>query len=155
MNVQWHGHGHRLDVELAIALEAAWRRLVAARSPRQLESAILFNLRLWRAVRALAEMRPDLGDGDGLVDTADHIATMLVIDASPCPDPRDVAFVAGRNLSLARGLAGEVAAARIGAELMAEWAATSTAVFDEWLLQRIRRLTLCTTPFERDSFSPV
>lgn len=138
MNVHWRWHDHRLDVELAVALEAVGIRLAAARSPAQLESAIRATLRLWRVVRALAERCPTLDDRDVLAETADHMAVLLVVDARPCPDPRDIAFVAGRGLSLARDLAGEAAAAGARDSLMAEWSASSRLSFEDWLVDRLR-----------------
>ncbi|MGE5548604.1 MAG: hypothetical protein ACM33T_16990 [Solirubrobacterales bacterium] len=143
MSVQWIRHDHRLDVELAVAFDTAGRLLTRARSPRQLDQAIVFNLRLWREVRRLAERCPTLADRDELADAADHVATMLVVDASPCPDPRDIAFVAGRNLALAGDLAGTTAAARCRDALLAEWGRGGGHQFEEWLLAR---LAACSCP---------
>lgn len=136
MSMEWIRHDHRLDVELAVALEVGARGLSRARSHRQMEDAITFNLRLWRAIRALALRWPSLCDREVLVDTADHVATMLVVDAAPCPDPRDMAFVAGRNLALARDLAGEVASEVTLGRLIDEWTASGMRSFEHWLLGR-------------------
>jgi hypothetical protein len=137
MKVQWQRHDHRLDVELAVALEAAGRDLIRARAPAQLDRAIALNLRLWRAVRRLAECCPTLDDRDLMADWADHVAIMLVAEATPCPDPRDLSFVVGRNLSLARDLAGAAAVELARDRLIAEWSNQSGGRFEEWLLQRI------------------
>ncbi|MEW5727103.1 MAG: hypothetical protein AB1918_04680 [Pseudomonadota bacterium] len=138
MNMHWRWHDQRLDAELAVALEAVGMRLAAARCPAQLEAAIRAALRLWRAVRALAERCSALDDRELLAETADHMAVLLVADARPCPDPRDIAFVAGRGLSLARDLAGEAASGRARDRLMAEWSASSRLSFEDWLVDRLR-----------------
>lgn len=137
MNVQWQRHDHRLDVQLAVALELAAHRLARAKCPDQLDRAIVLNLRLWRAVRRLAERFPALDDREVLGETADYIAVMLVAEATPAPDLRDVTFVAGRNLALARDLAGETAANRARDHLVAEWSDQSAGRFDDWLVARL------------------
>jgi hypothetical protein len=138
MNAPWTRQDYRLDVELSVALDLAARHLTQARSNRQLDHAVTFNLRLWRLVRRLAEVCPSLIERDMLVDAADHVAMMLVVDAHPCPDPRDLAFIAGRNLSLARDLAGQVAADCGLGDLLARWSdAGAGPGFEPWLLDRL------------------
>lgn len=136
MTAVWTRPGNRLDVELAVALELGALHFTRAHSPRQLEQAISFNLRLWRAIRRLVLVRPDLCEREALADTADHVATMLVVDAAPCPDPRDLAFIAGRNTALARDLAGRSATERALADLMGSWEGGPRG-FDRWLIERL------------------
>ncbi|MGE5503290.1 MAG: hypothetical protein ACM31L_02595 [Actinomycetota bacterium] len=139
MTAIWNRPGGRLDAELAVALDATARCLVRARSPRQLEQAVVYTLRLWRAVRRLAPAHPDPDRRELLRDTADHVATMLVLDPRPCPDPRDLAFIAGRCLSLAEHLAGPSAMAGARAALLGRWAADDRHdSFEEWLLGRFQ-----------------
>lgn len=138
MNVQWIRRDHRLDIELGVALELGGGLLVKARSAGQLDDAIIFNLRLWRAIRVLSQRCPSLNDRELLADTADHIASLLAVEAEPLPDPRDVAFVAGRNLSLASDLAGSAALESGRDALLAQWAAEpGRCRFDAWLLARL------------------
>ncbi len=137
MNVEWRWLGHRLDLELAVALDVTAGRLLAARSAGQLERAVASVLRLWRMTRMLAEGCPTLDERAMLVDAADHVAVLLVADAAPCPDPRDLAFIAGRGLALARDLAGEAATVRARDALLAEWSASSRRRFEDWLLDRL------------------
>lgn len=137
MKVHWQRHDHRLDVELAVALEVGARALVKAKSAAQLDRAIVVNLRLWQAVRRLADRCPALDGREMLAATADHVAIMLVAEAVPHPDPRDVAFVAGRSLSLARDLAGEAAANRARDGLVAQWSAGPACRFEDWMVDRL------------------
>ncbi|CAA7611300.1 hypothetical protein [Magnetospirillum sp. UT-4] len=139
MNVQWTRHDRRLDVDLAVALQACGQALIRATSAGQLDEAVVLNLRLWRSIRALAGRCASLGDRDVLVDTADHVAGLLAVEALPCPDPRDVAFVAGRNLSLAGDLAGPIALQSGRDRLLAEWAADGAAKrrFEPWVIERL------------------
>lgn len=137
MNVQRQWRDQRLDVDLAVALEVAAVRLVTARTPAQLDAAIRATLRLWRAVRALAARCPSLNDREVVAETAEHVAVLLVAEARPCPDPRDIAFVAGRGMSLARDLAGGAAATGARDALLAEWSASSRQPFADWLLTRL------------------
>lgn len=138
MNVQWIRRDHRLDIELGVALEVGGGMLVKARSARQLDDAIVYNLRLWRAIRGLSQRCPGLNDREVLADTADHIASLLAVEPDPLPDPRDVAFVAGRNLSLAGDLAGSAALESGRDSLLAQWAAEpGRSRFDAWLLARL------------------
>lgn len=139
MSVQWLRHDNRIDVELAVALEHGWRLIVQARAPRQVDRAVAYNLRLWRIVRSLAQRCPSLNDRESLIDTADHIATMLVADIGSCPDSRDLSFIAGRNLSLARDMAGDRAADLSRDALLAEWGRSSSDRFETWLLGRLDR----------------
>jgi hypothetical protein len=139
MTALWSRPGNRLDLELAVAFELAALHLTRAHSPRQLDQAISFNLHLWRTVRRLVPVRPELCEREMLSDTADHVATMLVVDASPCPDPRDLAFIAGRNTALARDLAGRAVTERMLAELLEAWNAADPRGrrFERWLTERI------------------
>lgn len=142
MSVQWIRRSHRLDMDLAIALEAGANLLVRAKSARQLDEAVSFNLRLWRAIRGLALRSPSLSEREVLADTADHVAAMLALDAHPCVDPRDMAFVAGRNMALAADLADPAAAQRGRDALVAEWAAEGGRHrFEGWLLHRLQGAT--------------
>lgn len=153
MSVQWIGHGRRLDIEASVALEQGWRQLVQARSPQQLDSAIVYNLRLWRTLRDLALAHPVLNVGESLEETADHVATMLVLDASPNPDPRDVAFVAGRDLAVANDLLPPPVRARARDGMISEWSASDGGRFEEWLLDRLAgpRDAPRPRPFGRDA----
>lgn len=138
MNVQWIRRDQRLDIELGVALEVGADLLVRARSARQLDEAVIYNLRLWRAIRELSQRCPSLNDGELLGDTANHVAILLAVDADPIPDPRDISFVAGRNFSLAGDLAGSVALENGRHALMAEWAAEPGRFrFETWLLARM------------------
>jgi hypothetical protein len=138
MNVQWIRRDHRLDIELGVALGLGGDMLVKARTARQLDEAIVYNLRLWRSVRMLSQCCPGLNDREILADTADHIASMLAVGADPSPDPRDVSFVAGRNFSLAGDLAGAAALENGRDSMLALWAAEpGKARFDSWLLGRL------------------
>lgn len=138
MNVQWIRRDHRLDIELGVALEVGADLLVRARSARQLDQAVSYNLKLWRAIRELSERCPSLNDREVLGDTAIHIASLLAVDADPIPDPRDISFVAGRNFSLAGDLAGSAALQNGRDALLAEWAAEpGSRRFEAWLLERM------------------
>ncbi|HSV29904.1 MAG TPA: hypothetical protein VLL76_10100, partial [Candidatus Omnitrophota bacterium] len=97
MSVQWTRHGQRLEAELAVAFEMGYRRLVRARSPGQLDQAITYNLRLWRAARRLALTGRTAGVREDVPDTADLVASLLVAAPKACPDPRDMDFIAGRD----------------------------------------------------------
>jgi hypothetical protein len=139
----------RLDVELAVALELASQQLVRASCPEQLDRAVTFNLRLWRVIRGMVGLRPTLSDRQALMDTADHIATMLVVDASPACDSRDISFVAARNAGLAGDLASPTAIHRAFSELLNGWVdgerlnqtrpgpGPGGKDFECWLLERI------------------
>lgn len=135
MTAVWMRPGNRLDVELAVALDMGARLLTRARSPRQLDQAISYNLRLWRSVRRLAEFHSVLIEREILADAADHVAVMLVVDSSPCPDPRDITFIAGRNIAVARDLAGLAASQRGLAEMLGDWSGAGR--LETWLLERI------------------
>lgn len=138
MSVQWIRRDHRLDLVLAVCLDAGANLLVRAKSDRQLDEAVCFNLRLWRSIRELARARPFWPEGEMLTHVADHVATLLALDACPCVDPRDMAFVAGRNMSLASDLAGGALPERGRDHLVAEWAgSSSSARFESWLLDRL------------------
>lgn len=139
MSIQWLRRDHRLDVELAVALEHGWRIIVHARAPRQIDRAVAYNLRLWRIVRQMTQRCPNLNDRESLVDTADHVATLLLAESGPCPDSRDMSFIAGRNLSLARDMAGGAAADLARDALMAEWGRSSSERFETWLLTRLEQ----------------
>ena len=137
MNAMWSRPGLRPDVELAVALELCAWELTRARSPRQLDQAITLNLKLWRSLRRLAELASYRRES--LADAADHVVTMLVAEASPCPDPRDLAFIAGRNLSMARDLAGPAASETAMHRLLTHWGGTAGGLhaFAEWLIRRL------------------
>lgn len=139
MSVQWIRRDHRLDMLLAVCLDAGANLLVRAKSERQLDEAVSYNLRLWRLIRELARARSHWPERDMLIHVADHVAALLALDAQPCVDPRDMAFVAGRNLSLSCDLAGGGGAPEHGRDLMvAEWAdAGSGDKFEGWLLGRL------------------
>lgn len=137
MSVQWTRHGHKLDATLSVAFEMGHRRLVAARSPAQLDQAITYNLRLWRTARRLAERGNGVSAREDVTDTADLVATLLVVDAAPLPDPRDVDFIAGRDLAIARELAAGSAADRARDTLIAEWSASGRGRFEDWLLAKV------------------
>ncbi|MCR6630581.1 MAG: hypothetical protein NVV74_11310 [Magnetospirillum sp.] len=138
MSVQWIRRDLRLDMTLAVGLEAAATLLVRAKSVRQLDAAIIYNLRLWRIIRGVALDRPHLSERTQLLDMADHVAAMLALDATPCVDPRDVAFVAGRNLAVAGHLAESQAFDRARDALVTEWAMTdSRNSFEAWLMERL------------------
>lgn len=137
MSVQWTRHGQKLDATLSVAFEMGHRRLVAARSPAQLDQAITYNLRLWRMARRLAERGNGVSAREDVTDTADLVATLLVVDAAPLPDPRDVDFIAGRDLAIARELAGGWAAERARDTLIFEWSTDGAGAFEDWLLSKI------------------
>ncbi|MBC7906655.1 MAG: hypothetical protein H7Y60_07910 [Rhodospirillaceae bacterium] len=140
MSVQWIRRDHRLDMDLAIGLETGANLLVRAKSARQLDEAVTFNLRLWRGIRAVALCCPGMGEREFLIGTADHVASMLALDAYPSVDPRDMAFVAGRNMALAGDLAAAQVAERYRDSLVAEWAAQNGPHrFEAWLLERLQR----------------
>lgn len=138
MSVQWIRRDHRLEVVLAVCLDVAGNLLLRAKSERQLDEAVNYNLRLWRAIREMVRDRPHWPECDLLVHVADHVASMLALDASPCVDPRDLAFVSGRNMSLACEM-------MVGAPLeygrdvlVADWAAAGSPLrFEVWLLDRL------------------
>lgn len=147
MSVLWIRRDHRLDMDLAVGLEAGANLLVRAKSARQLDEAVSFNLRLWRAIRATALRCPSMGEREFLVDTADHVAAMLALDAFPCVDPRDMAFVAGRNMALAADLAAPQASECYRDALVAEWAGqTKVRQFEHWLLERLPRADVSVAP---------
>lgn len=138
MSVQWIRRDHRLDVLLAVCLDAGANLLVRAKSERQLDEAVSFNLRLWRQVREMAAARPHWPERDMLMHVGDHVAALLALDACPCVDPRDLAFVAGRNLSLSCDLAGGMGPEHGRDLLVAEWAGCGAAdKFEIWLLRRL------------------
>lgn len=140
MSVLWIRRDHRLDMDLAIGLEVGANLLVRAKSARQLDEAVTFNLRLWRAIRTVALRSPGMGEREFLVGTADHVASMLALDAYPSVDPRDMAFVAGRNMALAGDLAAAQMAERHRDALVAEWAGqNSRHRFEGWLLDRVQQ----------------
>lgn len=138
MSVQWIRRDHRLDVLLAVCLDAGANLLVRAKSERQLDEAVSYNLRLWRLIRDLARGRSHWPEREMLIHVADHVASLLALDAQPCVDPRDMAFVAGRNLSLSSDLAGSGGSEQ-GRDLMvAEWADSGSGdKFEGWLLGRL------------------
>lgn len=139
MSVQWIRRDHRLDVLLAVCLDAGANLLVRAKSGRQLDESVSFNLRLWRLIRELAYQRPLWPEREAMIHVADHVASLLALDACPCVDPRDMAFVAGRNLSLSCELSGVAAPEHIRDQLVAEWAGSaSSAKFERWLLDRLQ-----------------
>lgn len=138
MNVQWIRRDHRLDIELGVALEVGGDLLVRARSARQLDEAVIYNLRLWRTIREMSQRCPGLNDRELLSDTANHVAILLAVDADPVPDPRDISFVAGRNFSLAGDLAGAAALVNGRQTLLAQWASEpGRSRFEDWLLGRM------------------
>lgn len=137
MSIHWFRHDAQVDIELAVALEHGWRMVVTARAAGQIERATSYNLKLWRIVRGLALRWPGLNVRDSLVDTADHVATMLMAEGGP--DPRDLAFIAGRNLSLARDTAAERTIELGRDALLAEWGRCSGGRFEPWLLGQIER----------------
>lgn len=143
MSVQWIRRDYRLDMDLAVSLEAGANLLMRAKSERQLNEAVSYNLRLWRTIRSLAAARPFWPERDMLMHVADHVASLLALDACPCVDPRDISFVAGRNLSLAEDWAGPRSSDRARDQLAAEWAASPSAVrFEPWLLDRLAAGTM-------------
>jgi hypothetical protein len=138
MSVQWIRRDHRLDMLLAVCLDAGANLLVRAKSERQLDEAVSYNLRLWRQIRETARLRAHWPERDMLIHVADHVAALLALDACPCVDLRDIAFVAGRNLSLAGELAGAAGPENGRDHFVAEWAeANSTDKFEPWLLDRL------------------
>lgn len=138
MSVQWIRRDHRLDMILATCLEAAAALLMRAKSARQLEEAVSYNLRLWRRIRALVLERPHLAEYENLLDIADHVAALLAVDACPCVDPRDMAFVAGRNMALASDLIQSQSPEQARDAQVAEWAASeSRCGYESWIMQRL------------------
>lgn len=138
MSVQWLRRDHRQDMLLAVCLDAGANLLVRAKSEKQLDEAVSYNLRLWRRIRELACERPQWPEGEMLVEVADHVASLLALDAHPCIDPRDVAFVAGRNFALSCDMASG-AGPEAGRDIMvAEWAHMGSGdKFEQWLLARL------------------
>lgn len=138
MSMQWIRRDHRLDVLLAVCLDAGANLLVRAKSGRQLDEAVSYNLRLWRQIRECARDRPHWPESDAMIHVADHVAALLALDACPCVDPRDIAFVAGRNMSLSCDLAGALPPEHSRDQMVAEWADVGSAVkFETWLLDRL------------------
>lgn len=138
MSMEWVRRGHRRELDYAIGLEAAANLLIRAKSARQLDQAVVYNLRLWRLIRAVAQEAPWLVESELLTGTADHVAALLALDAAPCVDPRDLSFVAGRNLALAADLVHPLSLERGRDALVAEWARSDErAGFEEWLLRRL------------------
>ncbi len=142
MSVQWIRRDHRLEMVLAVCLDVAGGLLVRAKSARQLEDAVSYNLRLWRQIRAIACDRRGWPEREMLIHVADHVAAMLALDACPCVDPRDLAFVAGRNMSLACDLAAPTPLERGRDLLAAQWAAADSPLgLESWLLELVASIT--------------
>lgn len=138
MSVQWLRRDHRQDMLLAVCLDAGANLLVRAKSERQLDEAVSFNLRLWRRIRELACDRPHWPEREMLVEVADHVASLLALDAQPCVDPRDVAFVAGRNFALSCDMASGANPETSRDVMVAEWAHMDSGDrFEQWLLARL------------------
>ncbi|MGE5517043.1 MAG: hypothetical protein ACM31D_14635 [Bacteroidota bacterium] len=138
MSVLWTRRDHRLEMLLAVCLDAGANLLVRAKSGRQLDQAVSYNLRLWRLIRGLAAARPHWPESEMLTHVADHVASLLALDAHPCVDPRDMAFVAGRNMSLSCDLAGGASPDHGRDQMVAEWAGSASAEkFEGWLLNRL------------------
>lgn len=138
MSVQWLRRDHRQDMLLAVCLDAGANLLVRAKSEKQLDEAVCYNLRLWRRIRELACDRPHWPECEMLVEVADHVASLLALDAHPCVDPRDVAFVAGRNYALSCDMASGASPETNRDMMVAEWAdAGSGDRFEHWLLDRL------------------
>ncbi|HTH16449.1 MAG TPA: hypothetical protein VL974_07335 [Magnetospirillum sp.] len=136
MSMEWTRRGDRRAMELSVGLEAAANLLMRAKSARQLDEAVSYNLRLWRTIRNLTEEKPYLVECELLAGTADHVAALLALDAHPCVDPRDLSFVAGRNLALAADLARPETVERSRDALVAEWAhSDARRGFELWLLE--------------------
>jgi len=123
---------------LAVCLDVAGGLLVRAKSARQLDEAVSYNLRLWRIIRIIACDHHAWPERDMLIHVADHVAAMLALDACPCVDPRDLAFVAGRNMSLACDLAAPTPLERGRDLLVAQWASSDTPLsLEAWLLEQV------------------
>lgn len=137
MTVQWTHHTRRLGVELAVALDTGARLLNRATSPEQVEAAVLYNLGLWRRIKALAAADAHAGNAEALEAAADHITTMLLVEASPWPNGRDVAIIAIHNAALAGDIAGRTAIAAAATRLRSQWSAESPLSFERWLLNRL------------------
>lgn len=138
MSVQWLRRDHRQDMLLAICLDAGANLLVRAKSEKQLDEAVSYNLRLWRHIRELACALPHWPEREMLVEVADHVASLLALDAHPCVDPRDLAFVAGRNMSLSCDMASGASPENCRDSMVAEWVHMGGGEkFEQWLLARL------------------
>lgn len=138
MTIHWMPGSVRRDAELAVALNACADQLLRATAVTQMEEAVRANLRLWRSIRERCLRNPTFREADELVDSADHVASLLAAESRIEPHPRDIAFVAGRNMALASDLAedADIETARLA--LMREWSSEAgRARFESWLIGRI------------------
>jgi len=140
MTIHWMPKSTCRDSELAVGLNACADLLLRASSLTQMEEAVKANLRLWRSIRERCLRNPHFREAEELIDSADHIASMLAADSRSEPQPRDIAFVAGRNMALASDLAPDNEVETVRLALMREWSAEGgRAGFEAWLLGRIAR----------------
>jgi hypothetical protein len=138
MTIHWGRPDPRQDVELAVALNSCADLLLKARTEEQVDEAIRANLRLWRSIRERCLRNPAFREAEELIDSADHVTTLLAAETHAIPHPRDVAFVAGRNMALASELADDarIEDGRLG--LLRQWSTDEKRQrFESWLLGRI------------------
>lgn len=138
MTIHWMPKSASRDAELAVALNACAEQLLRASAATQMEEAVRANLRLWRSIRERCLRNPAFREAEELIDSADHVASLLAAESRIDPHPRDIAFVAGRNMALASDLADEsdIETARLA--LMHAWSAESGRNrFEAWLIGRV------------------
>jgi len=138
MTIQWRPRVGREDLELAVALNACADLLLRAQTNAQMDEAVRANLRLWRTIRERCMQHPLDYDADELMDSADHVAALLAAEYQSTPHPRDIAFVAGRNLALAGDFGADADVQGRFAHLMRQWSESGDrARFENWLLHRV------------------
>ncbi|OAN44349.1 hypothetical protein [Magnetospirillum moscoviense] len=138
MTIHWMPRNASRDAELAVALNACADQLLRASTQGQLEEAVFANLRLWRSIRELCLRNPAFREADELIDSADHVASLLAAQGQLEPHPRDIAFVAGRNMALAGDLAEEQGVETARLALMRDWSVEGGRTrFESWLIGRI------------------
>lgn len=125
--------GHRLAMDLAVALEVASWRLSEARRADQLNDALSFNRDLWREVRRLAVVAPDLDERQRMLDAAEEAEQRL---------NQGGLSVAQANRSLARVLAGHFACTGALRDLLQAWQDfrrenPNAGAYEAWLLNRL------------------
>lgn len=130
--------GHRVAMDLAVALEVATLHLAQARPGEQMDRAVSFNRRLWQSVRRLASVAADVEEREAMLITAAQAERGLTDGAS-----REIHApgLIDSNRRLASLLAGRFSSTGALRELLEAWnrerAAASAAGFEAWLLDRL------------------
>ncbi len=140
MTIHWMPRSVSRDAELAVALNACADLLLRASAATQMDEAVHANLRLWRSIRERCLRNPPFREAEELIDSADHVASLLAAESRSEPHPRDIAFVAGRNMALASDLAAEsdIESARMA--LLRDWSAeVGRARFEAWVIGRVSK----------------